>query len=152
MGIQTDRVEGVEARLGHRRGQTALTGGETCGKSLQKTAVTPNESFLDARDREIYRSSRDWGLRRSYRQLKGLNMEGTRPCRSQSIRDKMGQVLRDPEDILQMWRKQFQSLLNSKSVKRDPPILNQIARRPLSLSTTTLLGRGDTSPETDGGR
>ena len=59
---------------------------------------------------------------------------GTTPCRSQFIRDETGQLLRDPRDILERWRRYFQSLLKSESAKRDPAILEQTARGLLSLS------------------
>ena len=45
-----------------------------------------------------------------------------------------GRVVADPEDVLQRWRRYNQSLLNSKSAKREPAILEQVARHPLSLS------------------
>jgi len=43
-------------------------------------------------------------------------------------------LLRYPKDMLQRLRRHFQSLVNSKSRKRDPSILEQVARRPVSLS------------------
>ena len=48
-----------------------------------------------------------------YAYLKGANVEPSRMCSSQFIRDEQGALLRDLDEILQRWNWHFQALLNN---------------------------------------
>ena len=58
-------------------------------------------------------------------------MEGTRWCSSQFIRDETGKLLRDPQEILQRWKRHFESLLNGSTDKLNPATLDLVAEHPL---------------------
>ena len=61
-----------------------------------------------------------------YAHLKGANLETSRKCRSQFIRDEQGSLLRDTEEILQRWKRHFQALLNNSLPTLDPSIVHSL--------------------------
>ena len=61
-----------------------------------------------------------------YAHLKGANLETSRKCSSQFIRDEQGGLLRDPEETLQRWTRHFQALLNSSSPMLDPSVVRSL--------------------------
>ena len=58
-------------------------------------------------------------------------MEGTRRCSSQFIWDETGKLLRDPQEILQRWKRHFESLLNGNFDKLNPATLDLVAEHQL---------------------
>ena len=75
--------------------------------------------------------------------LKGANLETSRKCRSQFIRDEQGGLLRDPEEILQRWTRHFQALLNNSSPMLDPLVVHSLPQ----LQTCHDLGEPPTRGE-----
>ena len=71
-----------------------------------------NKNFLEAHALEMKQHSREGNQFCFYKHLKSLDLEGTRRCSSQFIRDETGKLLRDPQEILQRWKRHFESLLN----------------------------------------
>ena len=61
-----------------------------------------------------------------YANLKGANLETSRKCSSQYIRDEQGGLLRDTEEILQRWTRYFQALLNNSSPTLDPSVVHNL--------------------------
>jgi len=70
-----------------------------------------------------------------YKHLKGtVGMEGTRVKEEQYIRDEDGVLLRNKGEIRSRWVRFFNTLLNTKSPKLDPTILERFPTRPVALS------------------
>ncbi|CAM9578524.1 unnamed protein product, partial [Sphacelaria rigidula] len=71
-----------------------------------------------------------------YRHLKGIDIEGRKPCSSQQqyIRDNKGQLLRDGKLIRPRWVQWFHTLLNTESPRLNPAIIDQLRARLLSTS------------------
>ena len=70
-----------------------------------------------------------------YRHLKGtVGMEGSRVREEQYIRDEAGVLLRDKGEIRSRWVRFFKTLLNTKSPKLDPTIIEQFPARPVELA------------------
>ena len=63
-----------------------------------------------------------------YAHLKGANLETSRKCSSQFIRDEQGGLMRDPEEILQRWTRHFQALLNNYLPSFDPSVVDILQR------------------------
>ena len=58
-------------------------------------------------------------------------METTHQLSSQFIRDETGKLLRDPQEIMQRWKRHFESLLSGSSEKLNPVTLDLVAEHPL---------------------
>ena len=58
--------------------------------------------------------------------LKRANLETSRKCSSQFIRDEQGGLLWDPEEILQRWTRHFQAFLNNSSPMLDPSVVHSL--------------------------
>ena len=70
-----------------------------------------------------------------YKHLTGtVGMEGTRVKEEQYIRDEDGILLRNQGEIRSRWVWFFNTLLNTKSPKLDPTILERFPARPVALS------------------
>ena len=66
-------------------------------KCAQKEGVV---NFLEAHALDLEQHSREGNQFCFYKHLKSLDLEGTRRCSSQFIRDETGKLLRDPQEIL----------------------------------------------------
>ena len=63
-----------------------------------------------------------------------IGLEGKKARNEQVIRDENGTLLRDKLRIRERWVKFFDKLLNTKSLKLDPTIIELLPPRPLELS------------------
>ena len=92
-------------------------------KRLQREGV---QRFFDAHARSLERRIQEGDSVGFYAHLKGANLETSRKCSSQFIRDEQGGLLRDPEEILQRWKRHFQALLNNSSPTLDPSVVHSL--------------------------
>ena len=101
-----------------------VEGGEgyNCGEGRRKGV----QRFLDAHARGLERRIREGDSMCFYVHLKGANLESSRKCSSQFIRDEQGGLLRDPEEILQRWTRHFQSLLNNSLPTLEPSVVDSL--------------------------
>ncbi|MEP5376703.1 MAG: hypothetical protein ABJQ14_13080 [Hyphomicrobiales bacterium] len=79
-----------------------------------------------------------------YKHLKStVRLEGTRARSEQLVRDEDGTLLRDKVRIREGWAGFYHKLLNTKSLKLDPTIIDLLPPRPLHVS----LGDGPSMDE-----
>ena len=93
----------------------------------------------------------DRDLRGLYKHLKKSVGLGGRQSRGQQyIKDENGVLLRDKAEILQRWARFFSTLLNNKSPKLNPAIIEEVQQRPTAPTTgdSVPLGSAPTLEET----
>ena len=92
-------------------------------------------NFTSTRSSSSWSESSRADPRGFYKHLKGtVGMEGTRVKEEQYIRDEDGILLRNKGEIRSRWVRFFNTLLNQKSPKLDPIILERFPTRPVALS------------------
>ena len=70
------------------------------GKALKRAQQEGVVNFLEAHALELEQHSREGKQFCFYKHLKSLDLEGTRRCSSQFIRDETDKLLRDLREIL----------------------------------------------------
>ena len=102
--------------------------------------VTRLEAMYEGRD-----------LRGLYKHLKkSVGLGGRQSGGQQYIEDENGVLLRDKGEILQRWARFFSTLLNTKSLKLNPAIIEEVQQRPAAPTTgdSVPLGSAPTLEET----
>ena len=90
-------------------------------------------------------------MRGLYKHLKkSVGLGGRQSGGQQYVRDEKGVLLKEKGEILQRWAKFFSTLLNTKSPKLNPAIIDEVQRRPAVTTTgdSVLLGSASTLEET----
>ena len=93
----------------------------------------------------------DRDLRGLYKHLKkSVGLGGRQSGGQQYIQDENGVLLRDKAEILQRWARFFGTLLNTKSPKLNPAIIEEVQQRPEAPTTrdSVPLGSAPTLEET----
>ena len=93
----------------------------------------------------------DRDLRGLYKHLKkSVGLGGRQSGGQQFIKDESGVLLRDKAEILQRWGGFFSTLLNTKSPKLNPVIIEEVHQRPAAPTTgdSVPLGSAPTLEET----
>ena len=93
----------------------------------------------------------DRDLRGLYKHLKkSVGLGGRQSGGQQFIKDEHGVLLRDKTAILQRWGRFFSTLLNTKSPKLNPAIIEEVQQRPAAPTTgdSVPLGSAPTLEET----
>ena len=82
----------------------------------------------------------DRDLRGLYKHLnKSVGLGGRQSGRQQYIKDENGVLPRDKAEILQRWARFFSTLLNTKSPKLNPVIIEEVQQRPAAPTTGDLV-------------
>ena len=93
----------------------------------------------------------DRDLRGLYKHLKkSVGLGGRQSGGQQYIKDENGVLLREKAEILQRWARFFGTLLNTKSPKLNPAIIEEVQQRPAAPTTrdSVPLGSAPTLEET----
>ena len=93
----------------------------------------------------------DRDLRGLYKHLKkSVGLGGRQSSGQQYIKDENGVLLRDKAEVLQRWARFFSTLLNTKSPKLNPAIIEEVQQRPAAPTTedSVPLGSAPTLEET----
>ena len=93
----------------------------------------------------------DCDLRGLYKHFKkSVGLGGRQSGGQQFIKDENGVLLRDKAEALQRWARFFSTLLNTKSTKLNPAIIEEVQQRPAAPTTvdSVPLGSAPTLEET----
>ena len=75
-------------------------------------------------------------MRGLYKHLKkSVGLGGRQSGRQQYVKDENGVLLRDKGEILQRWARFFSTLLNTRSPKLNPAIIEEVQQRPAAPTT-----------------
>ena len=78
-------------------------------------------------------------MRGLYKHLKkSVGLGGRQSGGQQYIKDENGVLLRDKAEILQRWARFFGTLLNTKSSKLSPAIIEEVQQRPAAPVEVTI--------------
>lgn len=119
----------------HPRDSTAWKTLRTACANLREVVAVGVHAYFEEYLSETERLLADSDQRGFYKHLKGtVGLEGKKARSEQFIRDEDGTLLRDKVQIRERWMRAFHKLLNTKSLKLDPTIIDPLPPRPLEQS------------------
>ena len=126
-----ERREAARTRLGGAPADPKLRKAlKAAEKELNRRRIAAVSSFLEEHAARLERERREGDHAGFYKHVKGLDVEGSRPLTSQTIKDADGNLLRDPALALERWAGWFSTLLNTKSPTLDPQVADRLKQRP----------------------
>ena len=103
------------------------------GKKLRKVRKAAVLSFVWDLVRKLETRTREGDKAGFYKYLKTINLEGKRDSSSAYVEDENGVLLTDVELIHERWVRWFHTLLNAKSPRLDPNIIEGLDQWPKNM-------------------
>ena len=124
---------GEEAPTPRTPQQQPSKGRENGGKNLREVRKAAVLSFLGDFVRKLETRNREGDQAGFYKHLKTRNLEGKRDRSSAYVKDENGVLLRKVELIRERWVRWFYTLLNAKSPRLDPNIVEGLDQWPENM-------------------